>query len=64
MDKSEVQLWLRHPVTQWIMTELSEDLRPTAAQWAAAQTWAEVLRLQGREEVFQKIEALVGNPNA
>ena len=42
------------------MTVLSEDLRPTAAQWAGVQTWEEALRLQGREQVFQKIEALVG----
>ena len=61
MDKSEIQLWLRHPVTLHYLQALSEEVWPKAEQWAGVQTWEEALVLRERERLRLWMINLLGS---
>jgi hypothetical protein len=61
LDKSEIQLWHRHPVTFWFLQVLSEEVWPRAEQWAAVQTWEEAVELRERERLRLRIRDLLGS---
>jgi hypothetical protein len=60
LDKSEIQLWLRHPVTSWFLRVLSEEVWVRPEQWAAVQAWEEAVALRERERIRAQLNSLLG----
>jgi hypothetical protein len=52
MDKTEVELWKRNPVTQWLLQGLAAQF---PLRWDRAETWEQVNRLKGQREVLEAI---------
>ena len=61
MDKSEIQLWLRHPVTSWFLRVLSEEVWVKPEQWAGVQAWEEAVALRERERLKIRVSNLLGS---
>jgi hypothetical protein len=64
LERSEIQLWLRHPVTSWFLLALSEEVWPKAEQWAAVAGWEEAVALRERERLRIRINNLLGSLEA
>jgi hypothetical protein len=61
LDKSEILLWLRHPVTSWFLRALSEEVWPKGEQWAGVQAWEEAVALRERERLKIRVRDLLGS---
>ena len=59
VDKSEVQDWLRHPVTEWFFAELKDRIGDPDIRWRGLPSWEEVCREQGKARVLDMIRGIV-----
>jgi hypothetical protein len=64
MERSEIQLWLRNPVTQWFFNCLQEEVWVRPEQWATVQAWEEAVALRERERLRARVNSLLGSPRS
>jgi hypothetical protein len=61
MERSEIQLWLRNPVTQWFFRSLEEEVWPTPEKWAGLYGWDQAVGYREREQIRLWMLAKLGS---
>ena len=59
LEKGEVELWKRNPVTQWFLDALAKS---HPLDWESVPDWDATNRLKGQAEVLKTIRDLLGPP--
>ena len=54
-EPGEIDLWVRHPVSRWVLAQLREAF---PMEWHRAASWEATVRLQGRYEVLDVLSRL------
>jgi len=60
-SRSEIEMWLRHPVSTWFFQAVGETVGDPDAGWRGAGSWEAVCRLQGQARVLSIIRELVNH---